>query len=105
MPKQVKSILTSRVGHIRYHNVLACFVCILKINKIHLFCIFSSDSINLHKGEILSWSAITDCISFSSIPFFDLRLYLLVGNSEIFHSFLLLASALFAFLLSYPRSG
>ena len=50
MPKRVKSVLTSRAGHIRYHNLLACFVYVLKINKKHVFCIFSSDSINLHKG-------------------------------------------------------
>ena len=50
MPKRVKSVLASRGGHIRYHNVLACFVYVLKIKKKNtFFCIFSSDSINLHK--------------------------------------------------------
>ena len=50
MPKRVKSVLTSRGGHIRYHNVFACSVYVLKISKKHVFSYFSSDSINLHKG-------------------------------------------------------
>ena len=40
MLKRVKSVLTSRDGHIRYHNVFACFVYVLKINKKHVFLYF-----------------------------------------------------------------
>ena len=47
----MKSVLTSRGGHIRYHNVPACFVYVLKINKTK---VFSSDSINLYKSVILN---------------------------------------------------